>query len=64
MGQAHYRRFGATIALAVVVFALHPAALGSGKRLFDGLGNATEFRLAGRQTTKTGVGVLDFERTT
>jgi len=40
---------------------VHPVALGSGKRLFDGLGNTT-MRLVGHQTTKPGVVVLDFER--
>ena len=41
---------------------VHPVALGSGKRLFDGLGDTTTFRLTGQQATKTGVAVLDFER--
>ena len=42
---------------------LHPVVVGSGKRLFDGVGTTT-MRLVGHQTTKTGVVVLDFERAT
>jgi len=41
---------------------VHPVVVGSGKRLFDGLGQ-TPFRLVStKKPTKTGVLILDFER--
>jgi dihydrofolate reductase len=40
---------------------VHPVVVGTGRRLFDGVGNTT-MRLTDHKATKTGVVVLDFER--
>jgi dihydrofolate reductase len=40
----------------------HPVIVGSGKRVFDGLGQTPMRLLSNKKPTKTGVLILDFER--
>lgn len=39
---------------------VHPVVVGSGKKLFDGVGETLDFRLTGTRTTGTGVAVLTY----